>query len=721
MRIASVSLLGMAVALLLVADARAASIFYVDHAAGGANDGKSWANAFTELQSAMSVAKSGDQVWVAAGTYRPDYDASTRTHTGNIDASFGLVAGVKMYGGFPAGGSSWANRRPGNSATETILSGDLAGDDRDDFGEAILCYSGSGVALLPGCELFDEDDDNDVDLQDLHLTDNSKHVVKGTVAANAGLDGFTISGGNANYSYPDSQGGGIYGITADWTVANCRLMGNAAAVGGAMAFIFTSSPTLRNCVIEFNLAWAGGGLYANGDGTPLIEDCSFTGNLALSYGGGADLIGHNPTFRRCLFTHNRSRDDGGGMGLNDRTVYPLIEQCQFIANVAQGSGGAFYGYTRARFHGCRFMGNLAEEHGGAVSNASQASAINCLFVGNAAAEGGAWYKDYSDESNTIFMGCTIAGNKADRGGWLYLCYASASLTNSVTWGNSCTGVGCQIYREGNYSLLSHSNIREDDGGADPRFVREPNPGPDGQWDGVDDDYGDLSLRHDSPCIDAGDSAYVPLDTDVAGKPRRVDDGSIPDTGHPPVPVVDIGAYEWQGDCNGNHVPDETEPDSDHDGVIDDCESCPLDPLKVQPGICGCGVPDSSVDTDTDGVVDCVDNCVLVKNRAQSDNDGDGIGDACDSCPYTPPGTPVNANGCPPFVPADFDHDEDVDHADFISFDSCYSGPAIPYAEGCGTRDFDRDGDIDQNDLGFFQRCYSGNNIPSNRTCADWTP
>ncbi len=71
------------------------------------------------------------------------------------------------------------------------------------------------------------------------------------------------------------------------------------------------------------------------------------------------------------------------------------------------------------------------------------------------------------------------------------------------------------------------------------------------------------------------------------------------------------------------------PDADDDGTGDACDNCPDDPEKTEPGVAGCGYPDT--DLDGDGVPDVLDNCPATANADQTDTDKDGTGDACDNC------------------------------------------------------------------------------------------
>jgi hypothetical protein len=87
---------------------------------------------------------------------------------------------------------------------------------------------------------------------------------------------------------------------------------------------------------------------------------------------------------------------------------------------------------------------------------------------------------------------------------------------------------------------------------------------------------------------------------------------------------------------------------------------------------------------------------------------------------------------PVFAPADFDHDLDVDLADYELFEQCATGPAIEYTADALPpaclllpdsneilpADFDQDRDVDQEDFGVFQKCYSGEGEFAEPSCAD---
>ncbi len=226
------------VALTTVA-ARAQTVLYVDqNASGPTHDGSSWCDAYQQVHEALAEAASNgmiDEIRVADGTYLPDTAGLGSPRL----ATFYLLTGVTLQGGYAGCGAADPDERD-IALYETILTGDLNGDD--DPGD------------FPG---------------GLSYADNCYHVVTGSNVDDTGvLDGFTISGGNADGTQPDQTGGGMYTNDGNPTVNNCTFTENSADNDGGGMYNFESSPTLTNCIFSGNWARVDGGGMRNEYGPP---------------------------------------------------------------------------------------------------------------------------------------------------------------------------------------------------------------------------------------------------------------------------------------------------------------------------------------------------------------------------------------------------------------------------------------------------------------------
>ena len=248
------------------------SVLYVDADATGNNNGRSWVDAFTNLQDALSIAEAYpevEEIHIAQGTYKP------AEPSGNRNVTFQLFQYLAIRGGYAGFGEPDPDTR--NIETyETILSGDLNGNDGPNF---------------------------------TNRGDNSYLVLKGRNGSV--LDGFTITGGDGGV-----QGGGIHSGSSDTTIINCTVINNRAGYGGGL-YSYNGSPTLTNCLFIGNQAKPntigdGGGVYSSDDGRvcgPTLINCTFVGNSANDTGGGLCSYCSETTVTNCIFWGN---SDGGG-------------------------------------------------------------------------------------------------------------------------------------------------------------------------------------------------------------------------------------------------------------------------------------------------------------------------------------------------------------------------------------------------------------------------
>jgi len=127
------NLIVMLMFLLVVASITSAGeIIYVDNDARVGGDGSTWDTAFKYLQDGLAAVSYGDEIRVAQGSYIPDQNSANLGGTGIREATFQLINGVALKGGYAGAGEPDPNERD-VTANETILSGDLAGNDGPDF------------------------------------------------------------------------------------------------------------------------------------------------------------------------------------------------------------------------------------------------------------------------------------------------------------------------------------------------------------------------------------------------------------------------------------------------------------------------------------------------------------------------------------------------------------------------------------------------------------
>ncbi|UCC31578.1 MAG: right-handed parallel beta-helix repeat-containing protein, partial [Phycisphaerales bacterium] len=278
--------------------ARGQTTWYVDDDASSGGDGTSWATAYDSLSTALTAAQSGDQVWVAAGTY-----------VGN----FTLALGVEVYGGF-AGNETELTQRDWN-ANPTILNGNGTGS---------VVISPAGATETTRIDGFTITNGRAFDGGGLYLRDSSA-----TIANNR------IKGNSATY-----RGGGLYLDYSSPTIANNTITGNSATGSGGSGgglYLSSSSPTIaNNTIIGNSTILMGGGLYLY-DSFPEIANNTITANSATG-GGGLSLRDSSPTIANNVIAGNGA-NDGGGLHLWDSS--PMMANNTITGNGAREGGGLY--------------------------------------------------------------------------------------------------------------------------------------------------------------------------------------------------------------------------------------------------------------------------------------------------------------------------------------------------------------------------------------------
>lgn len=556
-------------------------VIHVKADSGGACDGSSWPDAFTDLQEALDEAAALSvsvpaEVWVAAGTYLPDRGTGDRT------LSFHLHNNVALYGGF----AGWEVRRDQRDfrVNETILSGDLAGNDDLDLPVTSDCCEATGAAGCSDAECMSRIDDLNASSNcDLSFgetcaetarkycrflcrperSDNASSVVVALgVDGSAELDGFTVSSGESlallapgNDPSPASRGAGLFSSGAP-SLRNLRFTRNASESAVAIYIDGTGELDLADSRLENNESFNKNGSIVDARGGATIVACDFFDNTTA----GIRLTGAS----FLMDTKIRGHWDFALDVLDG----PVILLDVLLEGTLGGSTACAIKhngwYFPSRLERTIILKNVSN---GICGNGGAIEVVNSLIYANGTldpAQRGSTSAVRYGYGRVFIRNSTIAQNVGLNAGGLNA--RDLIVESSIIWGNS-GGEGTiqdqQIVPP--YSVIEEITSAETE--AKPTLVRYIDNSIVEGWDGslpgtntsgtnplFRDPLGfdglpatgdeDFRLSGNSPAINTGDPNYLPEwgARDLDGYWRVL------------CRAIDIGAYEFgigDGDCDGD--------------------------------------------------------------------------------------------------------------------------------------------------------------------------
>ena len=290
-----------------------------------------------------------------------------------------------------------------------------------------------------------------------------------------------------------------------------------------------------------------GGINAAADGdTVVVQNDTYSVTTPLNVNKGITLAGAagNTTativdgnnVSRCLivahtnaviasFTFRRGYHVSAGGGVYFSVAGGQVYNSHIRECHAEYGGGVMFAATGGMLDRCSVYSNYAdlgtERQGGGVYMQTGTTVRNCLIYGNTARLGGG----VITYGHGLIQGCTVCDNHATfQGGGLYT-LSYGTYVNTILYFNTAASEGSNHYSFFSPTMATFTAccVTPDPGGAgtitdDPQFENRP---------GLN-----YTLKHYSPCINAGSNAGAGGANDLLGHPRILNG------------TVDIGCYEF---------------------------------------------------------------------------------------------------------------------------------------------------------------------------------
>ena len=420
---------------------------------------------YPTIQAAIDAAWHGDDIFIAAGTYRELLNGQNKSLTFiGAGADTTIISADLDNDGSPDGDTLSYDNQEGDLAPFITITGIAFEDANHGFAIGI-----AGDINIAGCR-FENCESAGFEVtrlvRDIHISDTAfvggSSVIDGpygirTVSISGcrfiGLSGIPIDVSCSEFLLNDSvfsnNTGGIDISSSDCTVQSCNFEGNISTSGnpapcaelsgqsvlvdncnfisnglgeedayGALN-LSGSSVTVQRCLFKNNQGALGSAINANS--TISVNDCIFELNFGSSTGPiNAGSSSGTSYISNCQFINNgklqsntRRRPNGGGLCV-ERGHF-IVEDSLFRGNITT-NGGAIIALSDSSLwvNRCRFEANTANHlanggAGGAIMAYGELAVTNSAFIGNDAVDGGG---AITSSLEPIIAACAFIDNNA---------------------------------------------------------------------------------------------------------------------------------------------------------------------------------------------------------------------------------------------------------------------------------------------------------------------